>query len=298
MSATWLAEPERGSERAIGLIVWIALKLGRATARALLLPICLYFFVAAPRARRASRAYLARVLGRKASWRAVIRHQHTFAAAVLDRLFLVAHGDAGFDIRIEGPDEIDRALAHGRGCILLGSHLGSFEVLRTLARLRPDHRVSVVMSGNAEKTGRVLTRIAPELDARVIAPGRPDTLLKVKECLDAGEIVGILGDRPIGSSKTLARVFLGEPASFPLGPMLVAATLNVPVVLFFGLYRGGNRYDVHLEMLSAGARVDRAQRDELAAQWLTLYVARLEHYVRAAPYNWFNFYDFWHARDA
>ena len=23
------------------------------------------------------------------------------------------------------------------------------------------------------------------------------------------------------------------------------------------------------------------------------YVARLEHYCREAPFNWFNFYDFW-----
>jgi predicted LPLAT superfamily acyltransferase len=28
-------------------------------------------------------------------------------------------------------------------------------------------------------------------------------------------------------------------------------------------------------------------------QWLQAYVARLEHYCRLSPYNWFNFYDFW-----
>src|SRR5690349_11675428 len=96
MSASWLAEPERGSDRAIALIVWIALKLGRTAARALLLPICLYFLVAAPRARRASREYLARTLGRNPSPLHLLRHQHTFAAVVLDRLFLVARGGTDF----------------------------------------------------------------------------------------------------------------------------------------------------------------------------------------------------------
>jgi hypothetical protein len=28
------------------------------------------------------------------------------------------------------------------------------------------------------------------------------------------------------------------------------------------------------------------------------YAARLEHHARQAPYNWFNFYDFWERSDA
>jgi predicted LPLAT superfamily acyltransferase len=31
----------------------------------------------------------------------------------------------------------------------------------------------------------------------------------------------------------------------------------------------------------------------LIEQALKRYAQRLEHYCRMAPYNWFNFYDFW-----
>lgn len=296
MSAAWLAEPERGSPAAIGLITWLALKLGRSTTRWFLPPICLYYYTFAPRSRRASRAYLARVLDREPGMRDVLRHYHAFASTVHDRVFLVCGHWKGFDIAVHGAAEVDQHLARRRGCILLGSHLGSFEVLRSLGRFKHNYAINVLMhEANAGKTGKVLAQLAPELREHTITPGQPTTMLRVKECLDRGEIVGILGDRPLGGDRTQPCRFLGETARFPIGPLLLAATLGVPVALFFGLYRGGARYDVHFEMLSEGGTVERERRWEVAARWLESYVARLEHYARAAPYNWFNFYDFWDA---
>jgi predicted LPLAT superfamily acyltransferase len=64
-----------------------------------------------------------------------------------------------------------------------------------------------------------------------------------------------------------------------------------------GVYRGGNRYDLHFERLIEKPRLERAQRDEVIRQWAALYASRLEHYCRMAPFNWFNFYDFWAEAD-
>lgn len=292
----WLAEPERGSPAAIGLITWLTLKLGRGATRWLLYPVCLYFLACSGQSRRASRAYLGRVLGRKAGVRDVLRHYHVFASTVHDRVLLVRGRCEEFDISVQGAAEVDGILAQGRGCILLGSHLGSFEVLRALGHFKKNYPVNIVMhEDNAAKTGRVLAHLAPELQDRVIAPGRPETMLRVKECLERGEIVGILGDRPLGGDRTWPCRFLGETARFPLGPLLLAGTLGAPVALFFGLYLGGSRYEVHFETLVEGETVAREQRPEAAARWLERYVERLEHYARRAPYNWFNFYDFWDA---
>jgi predicted LPLAT superfamily acyltransferase len=38
---------------------------------------------------------------------------------------------------------------------------------------------------------------------------------------------------------------------------------------------------------------DREMRDEAVASCVRRYAARLEAHARAAPENWFNFYDFW-----
>jgi predicted LPLAT superfamily acyltransferase len=293
MTPAWLSQPERGSRSAIRLGAWLALKLGRSATRWLLYPICCYFFVFSNSTRHASRRYLKRVLGREANLLDVLRHYHTFASTVHDRIYLLRGRCNDFDISVHGGAEFGAIMAQGRGCILLGSHLGSFEVLRALGRFKKGYPINIVMhEGNSEKTGAVLGPLAPELRSRVIAPGRPDTLLKVKECLERGEIVGILGDRAFGSSKTRTCRFLGEPARFPSGPFLLAAALDTPMVLFFGIYRGGRRYEIHLEPLDSELLVER--EPGAVERRVESYVARLEHYARRAPYNWFNFYDFWH----
>ncbi|MGW8183232.1 MAG: acyl-CoA synthetase [Burkholderiales bacterium] len=298
MRAGWLALPERGSRAAVGLMTRLTLALGRSATRCLLYPICLYFYAFSPRTRRASRAYLMRVLDRAPGASDVLRHFHTFAATLHDRLFFVQGRLDPFEVNVHGEGEVDRLLGRGNGCLLLGSHLGSFEVLRALGRFGKDYRINVVMHEAGDtNTGRALATLAPPaFKQEVIHPGDPDAILRVKECLDRGEIVGILGDRAFGDGRTWPCRFLGATAQFPLGPWLLAATLGVPVVLFFGLYRGGPRYDVFFETVTEGASLLRAERLAMAERWVEQYVVRLEHYCRQAPYNWFNFYEFWDER--
>ena len=58
----------------------------------------------------------------------------------------------------------------------------------------------------------------------------------------------------------------------------------------------GRRYDVRFETLAdfRDPPADPAAREALLQQALRAYVARLEQLCREAPYNWFNFHDFWH----
>jgi len=62
--ALWLDHSERGSRSATQFMKWLALRFGRRVARLLLYPICAYFLAFSPRARSASRQYLALALGR------------------------------------------------------------------------------------------------------------------------------------------------------------------------------------------------------------------------------------------
>lgn len=295
MSVAWFAEPERGSPAAMRFVTWLVLRLGRSATRWLLYPLSLYYLAFAPRARRASRAFLRRALGRNPGLDDVLRHFHTYAATLHDRIYLLCGRFEEIEVTVDGAAPLDDIMARGRGCILLGSHLGSFEVVRALGRLVKNYPINIVMyEGNSRKVAAVLNRLAPELKARIIAPGRPETMLRIKECLERGEIVGILGDRPFGSEKTSLCPFLGAPAPFPQGPFRLAMALEAPAVLFFGLYEGGNRYRIFLEELAGRPAAGRDERAEAAAHWVESYVRRLEHYARKAPYNWFNFYDFWH----
>ncbi len=70
--------------------------------------------------------------------------------------------------------------------------------------------------------------------------------------------------------------------------------LELPIVLAFGIYRGGNRYDLHFELFAQSIQIPRSARAAQLHEYAARFAARLEHYTRLYPYNWFNFYDFWH----
>ena len=293
-SRNWARLPERGSPLALWLIRAIALYLGRPAARALLYPIALYFLITAAAARQGSRLYLRRVSGREPRWRERFHHIHCFAATVLDRVYFLTGRLDYFRVEIFGGQTILDQVASGRGCILLGSHLGSFDALRGVgATLRP-FPIKILM--NVEHN-RALTRLFealnPELARAIIPIGRPETLLAVRESVARGCLIGALGDRVAQDDKTVRCRFFGQETRFPIGPILLAALMECPVILCFGLYRGGNRYDVHFEKLAERIALEPRRRQEQLGVWVQRYAERLEHYARLAPYNWFNFYDYW-----
>ncbi|MCW8918351.1 MAG: lipid A biosynthesis acyltransferase [Gammaproteobacteria bacterium] len=297
MQRTWLQQKERGSLLLIRLIGWIALRLGRPLGRLLLYPISFYFVLLVPRARRASRFYLRRVLGHTPRFSELFHHVHTFAATILDRVYLITNRLDHFDITIHGYPELLAQYHRGKGCLMMGSHLGSFELLRSLASKEDGVVFHALMhEANAEKVGRVLNALNPEIKETVIPVGRSDTLFRVQAAMERGEVVGILGDRVALDDKVVECQFFGETCEFPAGPLLVAGLLQVPVFMFFGVYVGGRRYEIHFEILSEGFSLERKNRMQQVQAMTQLYVERLEHYCRRYPYNWFNFYNFWNDR--
>jgi predicted LPLAT superfamily acyltransferase len=296
MSAQWKQRPEGGGRFAIWLIRSIGRHGGRMVGRALLYPITLYFLVRRGPERRASRTWLTRVSGRPASLFAVARHIHTFAATILDRVFLLSGQLHRFDIRVHGLEQLESQLDAGRGVLLFGSHLGSFEALRVLARNRPCNGLRVVLDvGHNPAMTQLLDALNPEVAATVIDAARDGTaiMLDVQQAIADGGMVALLVDRPQPGEPALAAPFLGRPAPFPMAPWQLAAVLGAPVVLVFGLYRGGNRYDLHFEAFSDGEVVPRPRRAGHVAALIRRYAARLEDRARQVPYNWFNFYDYW-----
>ena len=196
MTPGWLGQPERGSRSLMAALAWVTLTLGRAFGRLFLPPIALYFVAFGPRARAASAAYLGRVFGRPARLGEIYRHIHTFATAIHDRVLLLAGRTDVFDVAVGGEQTFDAAVAEGRGCILLGAHLGSFEALRSVGAARRGLRIRMLMStGNAARIQSVFGRIQPASVDWIIPMGTLTALLCAKECLERGEVVGIFADR-------------------------------------------------------------------------------------------------------
>jgi predicted LPLAT superfamily acyltransferase len=296
MSGHWQQQREGGNRFWLGVLVAASLRLGHGFMRRFLYLISLYYFLRRSAERRASRDYLTRLFGCTASFRQVFKHIHYFATTMLDRIYLLAHGERDFDIEVNGLEQLQHYIAQGRGVLLVGSHQGSFEVLRTLAARCPEVPLRVLL--DKQKTPAItelLEALAPGVGAAVIdvSQGGAAMTLAMAETCRTGGMMALLADRGRAHETLRHADFLGAPAPFPVGPWLLASTLQVPVILCFGLYRGGRRYTLSFELFAEQVHIPRESRHQALDAILQRYAQRLEYYARLEPYNWFNFYDFW-----
>jgi predicted LPLAT superfamily acyltransferase len=296
-NADWIRHRERGSMALLRIMAFVSLHLGRTCSRAFLYGIALYFFLFAPDARRHSRRYLRLALGRAPRARDRFRQILSFATTIHDRVYLINGQFELFDIALEGESLLLAQASSGRGAMLMGAHMGSFEVMHCLGRRRNELHVAMAMyEENARKINATLAAINPKLVADIVSLGRIDAMINIAERLDRGAFVGVLGDRTLGSEPVHAVTVLGERAYLPTGPMRAAAILRCPVFFMAGLYRGGNKYHVVFERVADFSAIAAGSRDAAVHSAIERYAAVLDHYCRSDPYNWFNFFDFWGVR--
>ncbi len=291
----WLQHKERGSIFLLRLMSLFSLLLGRKLSRVVIYVIALYFLLAAPAARKTSREFLSRCLERPVTWLDIYRNILAFASTIHDRLYLLNDRYDIFNIHVTGVEQLHASLADNKGLFLFGAHLGSFEILRSHARNTP-YPVSIAMyPDNARQLNSALSAINPKIMQNIISLGQIDSMLEIHRKLEEGCMVGLLVDRAVGTDQYITLPFLGAPARFPTGPFRMAAMLKRPVYFMSGLYRGGNRYDMHFELLTDYSEHSATDRDTLVRDVLVKYVTVLEQHCKSAPYNWFNFFDFWKA---
>jgi predicted LPLAT superfamily acyltransferase len=286
--------------------VWCYRSLGRRLSLGIVYLVLGYFFLTDGPGRRASRAYLRRVWATPAGKAALgsppgpwqsFQHYRAFALSIIDRLAIWFGRDGEFEYTVHGYEVCDRFQAEGRGYLILGAHLGSFDALRLLAD-RQQRPVNVLMyTEHAQRTNRIFRELSPAAEARVIPvdPGSVDAVFEIRERVARGEIISILGDRvePSDRGRTSRVPFLGGSVELPQAPFLLAHLLGCPIVLMVPLAAGPGRYEVFAELLAERVCLPRGDREKRLEELLTAYAQRLERYCTRAPLQWFNFFDYW-----
>ncbi len=292
--ADWIRHRERGSIALLRLMTRISLRLGRSLSRIPLHAIAVYFFLFAPAARRHSLRYLRLALGRPPTARDRFRQILTFATTIHDRVYLINGQHEQFNITLENEPLLISQLESGRGALLLGAHMGSFEVMHSLGRRRHGLQVAMAMyEENARKINATLAAINPRHLPDTVPLGRIDTMLLIADRLERGAFVGVLGSRTLGREPVQAVTLLGEAAYLPTGPMRAAAILRCPVFFMACLYRGNSSYHVVIEHIADFSDISPASREAAVHSAIERYAGVLDRLCRSDPYNWFNFYDFW-----
>ena len=239
-------------------------------------------------------------LARPPGERDVLRHVHEFALQIFDRMCVWAGELDRFTFVHRGADALqalERAAEGGRGAIFLGSHYGSFDMLRSFAgKFRV--RVNVVMyTANAPAINSFFEQLGAGAELGVIAiePGSPNASFEIRARLERGEVVAILADRagPADGERTVEVPFLGRNARLPRGPFEIALLLRCPVLAATGRRLADATYEVGVEPFYDGTPVPRAERDARVRDLAAAFARYLERQCVEDPYQWFNFYDYW-----
>jgi predicted LPLAT superfamily acyltransferase len=294
-SKNWLSTPEKGSVLALRLIVFLGTVGGRRLARFLVKFVALYFIVRYRALRRASADYYTRLEGRVPGGKEVYRHVLRFAEVAVDRFFLIRRRFDLFTFSENGKENLMRLKAEGRGALLIGAHLGSFEAMRVLSA-EADLPLSIVgYFKNARVFNAALEKMDPTSNVTLIEidPKSMSFVFRVKQRIERGELVAVLADR-VGLSGSSAVVnFLGAPARFPTGVFSLASVLACPVYFTAGLYRHPSHYDLFCQPFADRIELPRGDRDTALQKYTQQYADIVADYCHRAPDNWFNFYDFW-----
>ncbi|MCB1623448.1 MAG: hypothetical protein KDI32_02590, partial [Pseudomonadales bacterium] len=292
MNTTWRNRPEAGGHFALRVARWLIFNLGRTAVLVLSWPVALYFMLRRGPERRASRAFLTRLLGRPARLVDVLRNFHYFTCTTVDRFYLLAGQFWRFELECTGIDLLHDALNEGRGVLMVSAHLGSFDALRVLALQRPEVGIRILLDIEQNPgISALLNELNPALAATVLNARQsgPSLALAMKEALDDNCIVATLGDRLRPGNSPVEVDFLGAATSLPAAPWQMAGVLKVPLIAAFGLFRGGKRYEIHFERLEVPQQFERRDRARNVANMAQRFADRLAHYAGIAPYNWFNF---------
>lgn len=272
---------------------------GRAPAYWCLYPVVLYFVLKLGKERRASMDWLDSVMGPAQGlerWRRTYLHLLWFARTVVDRVLFGASGPRLFTLKEEvGLHHIVDASGSGKGSILLTAHVGNWDFAGAMLRGKLKSPITIVAVENeAERVKKVLEKSTAVLRPRVVTVGKGELgALDMLRELREGHMLAMQGDRTLDDRVAVVD-FFGRPAAFPVGPFVIAALAQVPVIPTFSFQAGT---DGEYEMVAfepKSYRFDRSQpREGQLKAWAQDYARTVESVMRQRPYQWFNFYDFW-----
>jgi predicted LPLAT superfamily acyltransferase len=282
--------------------------LGRRAVSLLLLPTIVYFLCLRPVSRRASINYLRKHYtaypqqwsGLPGWWQAA-KHFREFAETVVDKLLSWSIELDADQFVLAAPTVVEKLLKDDRGQLIIGSHFGNLEYCRGFMHRYKDRTINILVHDkHSQNYTALMQQLNPESRLNIFQVEDFDipTMLRIKQKVDAGEWVFIAGDRtPVsGSERTVPVKFFGETTHLPIGPYMLAKGLGCPVKLMFS-YRNYHQRDtsVHFNVIEFAEKIqlDRQNRQQDLQRLAQTFADHLQAQCKVAPYQWFNFYDFW-----
>ncbi len=313
----WSNIAEAGTLFGLQFLRFVHQVFGRWLVTVFLVPTVAYFMLFRGQSRRASQDFLRThykafpdYWQQPPRWLDSAKHFFVFAQTVVDKLLSWFIEIDVNDFVIEHPERIEELMQDSRGQLIIGSHMGNLEYCRGfMHRYRDKHINILVHDKHSQNYNTIMQQLNPDSRLHVFQVSEFDvpTMLQIKAKIDAGEWVFIAGDRsPLsGAERTVEVDFMGRPAQLPIGPYMLAKGLGCPVKLMFSYcdYLGkeaagasdSGAKKVHFEVMAFTDKLTftRGNKQTQLQAYAQQFADALAQQCAKAPYQWFNFYDFW-----
>ncbi len=231
----------------------------------------------------------------KKTRRAIYRNFYLMGQTIIDKIAFASGIYTDFSYNNVGEYNIHNWISEGRGAVLIGSHVGAWDMA---AQLLKDVKTTinvVVFDDEHQELRNYFNELRQADNVKFITLSDDFShILAIKNALSNNEVVCFNGDRYTNKNSIIPSSFLGETAWFPKGVFLLAAKFQTPIAYTAGLKTGFNTYQFYcipLKQLTLSR--NRKERDTQLQLLVKEYVEQLEKTVRKYPTHWFNHYDFW-----
>jgi predicted LPLAT superfamily acyltransferase/uncharacterized protein (DUF2062 family) len=178
------------------------------------------------------------------------------------------------------------------GTVMIASHMGGWEMAMTFfASLPTAKRMVSVMHGIAGQYAHDSIKADNKKSEVVFFNMEQNTILKLKDRLNAGDLIGMMGDRPVGNSFELLP-FFGKLALFDSTPFRLALACNSDLYFVFSVKEKNKVYKIWT-LKADTVNVAGENKEEKIHQLQSQYVGYLESVLKQYPEQWFNFFPFW-----
>jgi len=266
---------------------------GVGPAYLLLRFVALYYLVFSFKSTKHTFSYFHKRLGYGSvkSWFKVYENYNLLGQSIIDKVVVMAGIKNKLTFELDGINNLHEIAALKKGGLLLTAHIGNWEAASHLLT-DIDARINIVtFDGENSGIKNYLESVTGKSSINFI-PIKEDMshIFKISEAFLENELVCMPADRFVEGAKTIGVKFLGEDASFPIGPFMLAAKFKVPVSFVYGMKESTYHYHFFGSKL-----IDYTDMDMEAASERILrdFVDSMENKVKKYPEQWYNYYNFW-----
>ena len=183
---------------------------------------------------------------------------------------------------IDGWEHIESALEQGRGALLVTGHLGNWEVGGACIAAKGTRVDAVARHMSNRLFEKYLTEVREQNGLRIVFDEQ--AVRQIPRSLRENRIGGFLVDQGVAGLASTFVPFFGRMAKTPRGPAVFMQRLNVPMVFAVAVREPSRKYRLIIEPIAA---VNTGDRDADATAVVAEFTARLEHWVRRYPGQYF-----------